>query len=69
MTCPKRAELAVYAGMEAPRRRIPKVQRQTRACSECKRTVSEFQLIPVYRGGQRLPDADRRPGGDQEQNP
>ena len=45
MTCPKSTDLALYAGGEAPHRRIPKVERHIRACPQCMRTVSEFQLI------------------------
>ena len=45
MTCPKEAELALYVGGEAARRRIQRIEHHVRACPRCARKVAEFQWI------------------------
>ena len=45
MTCPPESELALYAGGEAPDRRIAKVDRHITRCQRCAHRVAEFVLV------------------------
>ena len=61
MTCPKEADLALYAGGEAARRGIQRVEHHVRACSRCARMVAEFQCIrsAVATSGSQMPSSAR----------
>ena len=58
MTCPPEAELALYAGRDAPDRRIAKVDRHNPRDVHAARTrVAGIWIGPVCRGIQRFADA------------
>lgn len=61
MTCPKEAELALYAGTDAPNRRIARVERHVARCPRCARRVAEFGLIraAVASSGSQMPASAR----------
>lgn len=61
MTCPKESELALYAGSEAPRRRIAMVEHHVRICSQCADRVTEYGLVrsAVASSGSQMPPSTR----------
>ena len=61
MTCPKEAELALYAGGEAALRKTRRVDHHVRTCARCARRVAEFQLIrsAVATSGSQMPPGAR----------
>ena len=61
MTCPKESELALYAGREAPRRRIAKVEHHVKRCPRCADRVAEFGLVrsAVASSGSQMPPSIR----------
>ena len=61
MTCPKESELALYAGREAPHRRIAKVERHVRRCPRCAHRVAQFGLVrsAVASSGSQMPPSTR----------
>lgn len=61
MTCPKEAELGLYAGGEAALRKARRVENHVRTCARCARKVAEFQLIrsAVVTSGSRMPPSAR----------
>ena len=61
MTCPPEAELALYAGRDAPDRRIAKVDRHISRCPRCAHRVAEFGLVrsAVASSGSQMPPSTR----------
>ncbi len=61
MTCPKEAELGLYAGGEAALRKARRVENHVRTCARCARKVAEFQLVrsAVVTSGSRMPPSAR----------
>ena len=62
MTCPKESDLALYAGREAPRRRIAKVEHHVKRCPRCADRVAEFGLVrsAVASSGSQMPPSIRK---------